>query len=191
MSLGDFSGVSAVENQLGSGERVLWKGRPRPGIRLRGNDAILIPFSLLWCGFVVFWEYMALFQIPKNNPAGWLFPLIGIAFVLFGLYAVVGRFFLDAKMRETTEYAITNRRAIIVTNLFGKKIRSINLQTAPDISLTEKGDGSGTITFGSAPYYGFWAQRNPWFPGAGSLPVFEMIDNVRSVYDMIESAKRD
>lgn len=150
-----------------------------------------IPFSLLWCGFALFWEYMAIFKIPKNNPVGWLFPLFGAFFVGFGLYAVVGRFFLDAKFRQTTEYAITNRRAIIVTNFFGRKVRSINLQTAPDISLTEKGAGSGTITFGSAPYYGAWSQRNAWFPSTGALPAFEMIDNVRNVSDMIESAKRD
>jgi hypothetical protein len=191
MSLGDFSTVSAIENELDSGERLLWKGRPRPGIRLRGSDVMLIPFSLLWAGFALFWEYMAVVKIPKNDPVGWLFPLFGVPFVLFGIYIVVGRFFLDAKLRDSTEYALTNRRAIIVTNLFGRKIRSVNLQTSPEISFTETADRNGTITFGSAPYYGWGMQRNLWFPGMGSQPAFEMIDDVRSVYDMIESAKRD
>lgn len=188
MSLTYLSSLSSIENELGEGERLLWKGRPRPGIRLRGSDALLIPFSLLWGGFAVFWEYMALVKIPKNDPTGWLFPLFGVPFVLLGFYVIIGRFFLDAKIRETTEYAVTNRRAIILTTLFGRKIRSINLQTAPDIDLTEKPDRSGTIAFGSVPYYG--PQRNPWFPGATSRPAFEMIDNVRDVYGIIENAKR-
>jgi hypothetical protein len=92
-------------------------------------------------------------------------------------------------MRETTEYAVTNRRAIILSTLFGRKIRSINLQTTPDISLTERADRSGTITFGGAPYSGWSLQRNPWFPGT-SPPSFEMIDDVRSVYDIIEGVKQ-
>jgi hypothetical protein len=151
----------------------------------------MIPFSLLWAGFAIFWEYMALFKIPKNNPVGWLFPLFGMAFVLAGLYIVFGRFLVDAKIRQNTEYAVTNRRAIIVSTLFGRKTRSINLQATPDISLSERADRSGTISFGSGvPSYGWWSQRNLWSPSAGSQPAFEMIDDARGVYDLIESTKR-
>jgi hypothetical protein len=183
--------VSSIERELGPGERLLWKGRPRGGIRLRGADVLMIPFSLLWAGFAIFWEYMVLLKVPKNDPAGWLSPLFGIPFVLAGLYIVFGRFLVDAKIRQSTEYAVTNRRAIIVSTLFGRKTRSINLQATPDISLSERADRSGTISFGSgAPSYGWWSQRNLWSPNAGSQPAFEMIDDVRSVYDLIESTKR-
>jgi hypothetical protein len=188
MSLTDRS---SIESELGTGERLLWKGRPRAGIRLRGSDALLIPFSLLWGGFAIFWEYTAVFWVPKTNPAGWLFPLFGFPFVLAGLYFIFGRFVFDAKMRESTEYAVTDRRAIIVTTLFGRKVNSINLQSAPDMSLTERSDRSGTITFGAAPYYGRWSQRNLWYPGTASQPAFDMIDDARSVYDIIQNIKRD
>jgi hypothetical protein len=33
-------------------------------------------------------------------------------------------------------------------------------------------------------------QGNAWFPGATLQPAFEMIDNVRNVYQIIEKAKR-
>src|ERR1700728_3149818 len=92
--------VSSIERELGKGERLLWQGRPRAGIRLRGSDVFLIPFSLLWAGFIVFWETMALFKVPKNNPVGWLFPLFGVPFVLAGFYIVFGRFLLDARSRR-------------------------------------------------------------------------------------------
>jgi len=49
-----------IENELrqnlSSGEKLIWTGRPKTGIMLRSSDAFLIPFSLLWGGFSVFWE---------------------------------------------------------------------------------------------------------------------------------------
>jgi len=182
--------VSSIERELGTGERVLWKGRPRGGLRLRGSDIYMVPFSLFWGGFAIFWEAMALLKISKNNPAAILFPIFGIPFVLFGLYLVFGRFFVDAKLRESAEYAVTNRRAIIVSGIFSKSVRSINLQTTPEITFSERPDRSGTISFGIMPAYGRWGQRDLLFPGMSVLPAFEMIDDVRTVYGIIEKAKQ-
>jgi hypothetical protein len=183
------SGTS-VQRELTSGERLLWEGRPRGGVKLRGSDFFLIPFSLLWGGFAIVWESMALFVVPKNNPAGWVFPLFGIPFVLAGLYIIFGRFIVDAKMRARTEYALTNRRAIIISGLFARKVRSINLQSTPEITLSEKNDGSGTIAFGAAQPFNWWVQTSIWFPSASSQPAFEMIEKVRDVYNIIEKAKQ-
>jgi len=143
----------------------------------------------LWGGFAIFWEFQALTNAPKDNAAGWIGPLIGIPFVLFGLHFMFGRFVLDARLRDRTEYALTDRRAIIVSSLFGRRIRSVNLHTTSEMTITEKADGSGTIAFGAAPPYGWRTQNNLWSPGTSQQPAFEMIDNVRSVYSIIESAK--
>jgi hypothetical protein len=182
--------ASSIARELTSDERLLWQGRPRGGIRLRGSDFFLIPFSLLWGGFAIFWEFMAIFKVPKNDPIGWTFPLFGVPFVLMGLYIIFGRFILDKKMRDGTEYAVTSRRAIIVSGFFTRKVRSINLQSTPEITVTERADKSGTITFGSAQPFGWWAQGNLWFPGTSASSAFEMIENVRSVNGIIEKAKR-
>jgi hypothetical protein len=144
-----YSYSTSIEHELDGNERLLWKGRPRSGIRLRSSDAYLIPFSLVWAGFAIVWEFAAIMKIPKTNPATWIFPLAGVPFVLFGLYIVFGRFFLDTKLRDKTEYALTSRRAIIVSGLFSRKVRSIELRSTSETTITERSDGSGTITFGA------------------------------------------
>ncbi len=180
---------TSIEHELDGNERLLWKGRPRSGIRLRSSDAYLIPFSLVWAGFAIVWEFAAIIKIPKGNPATWIFPLAGVPFVLFGLYIAFGRFFLDAKLRDKTEYALTSRRAIIVSGLFSRKVRSIELRSTSEITITERRDGSGSITFGAVPVYGWWMQRDLWFPGMSSIAAFEMIEDVRGVYRLIEQAR--
>jgi len=186
--MSDFDG-SSIEKELNGGERLLWKGRPRGGITLRAMDFYLIPFSLFWAGFVFFAAFAGVRQGLKNGPAGWsaLIPLS--PFIVIGLYILVGRFFVEAMMRARIEYGVTNRRAIIVSGFFSRNIKSIDLRTTPEILLSEKRDGSGTITFGSTPF-GWWMQRNPWgFGSSSATPSFEMIEDVRDVYRTIEQVR--
>ena len=179
---------SSIARELNSGERLLWQGHPRGGIRLRAMDAYLIPFSLVWSGFVFFASFGAL-TTAKRNSGDWfaLFPLA--LFVVVGLYLLVGRFLADAMMRARTEYGLTSRRAIIVSGMFSRNVKSIELRSTSEISLSEKSDGSGTITFGATPF-GWWMQRNPWsFGSSSAMPAFEMIEDVRSVYNMIDQMR--
>jgi len=181
-----------IENELRAGEKIYWKGNPRQGLKLRASDIFLIPFSLLWGGFAIFWEFTAT-SIPAKNaaPAATIFPLFGIPFVLVGLYIIIGRFFADAQIRKNTEYAVTNERAIIVSGLFSRKVKSINLKSISDISVSEKSDGSGTITFGeSASPYGWWMNAG-FFPGMrNQVPAFEMIENVKNVDSVIRKSQK-
>jgi hypothetical protein len=185
--MSDLDG-SSIESELNSGERLLWKGRPRGGIRFRGVDLFLIPFSLIWTGFVFFAAFAAFNQPAERSAAApALIPLI--VFILVGLYILVGRFFVDAMMRARTEYALTSRRAIIVSGFFSRNVKTVDLQTIPEILLSEKSDHSGTITFGATPFGG-WMQRNPWSFGSSSgVPAFEMIEDVRSVYRTIDQIR--
>ena len=142
---------SILSPELGSGERLLWSGRPRGGLRLRPQDVVLIPFSLLWGGFAIFWEIMALSTTAKAPaPFRFLFPLFGLPFVMIGLYMIVGRFFFEARARARTIYGVTNQRILIVGGARGAQTRSLELSAIPELSLVQHKDGTGTITFGGA-----------------------------------------
>jgi len=176
-----------IERELTASEQLLWTGAPRQGLRLRPADAFMIPFSLLWGGFAMFWEYSVLrgFQGQDSHSPPLFFALWGVPFVLMGLYLIVGRFFVDAFQRARTVYAVTNKRALIVTTWWNRQVNSVSLQPLPAISLTEKSDGSGTITFGPQLPYNHMLVRG--WPGASkqTAPAFEFVEHVRNVYDFI------
>jgi hypothetical protein len=87
---------------------------------------------------------------------------------------------------------VSNERIIIVSGLFDRKTKSLNLDTLSDLSLTERRNGSGLITFGPVP---------PWFAwygmtsGGGWLGMelihFELPREAREVYEVIRVAQRN
>jgi len=180
-----FEAEQALRPDLGPGEKLLWADRPQGGIRLRAGDALMVPFSLMWGGFAVFWETMV---VRSNAPP--LFRLWGIPFVLVGLYLIVGRFFADAWLRARTFYGLTNQRAIIVSGLLGRQTRSLPLHSITDMTLTERDDRSGTITLGpSFPQYTRLVGSGWPMSGRYQGPAFDLIEDARSVYDRIRAAQ--
>ena len=177
----------AIKAQLSSGENVLWSGQPRQGVIVRGSDAFMIPFSLMWGGFAIFWEFSVL---TSNAPA--FFVLWGIPFVLVGLYLIVGRFFFEAKQRTHTFYAVTNERILIVSGVFTRKVKSLNFRTLSDLSLTEGKDNEGSISFGGgSPFSSMFGGFSGW-PGmeAHMGPRFELIAGAKSVFEIIRGIQR-
>ena len=174
-----------INELLDGDERLLWTGRPRQGVLFRPADALAIPFSLFWAGFIVFWEI----SVSTRGKGNLFMELWGIPFVLIGAHMLVGRFLVDKWQRARTAYGLTNQRVIIVSEFFRRSIKSMNLRTLADISLTERPDGSGTITFG--PETGRWSRGGIQMPGmsTGMAPSFEQIPDARTVFDQIRRAQ--
>lgn len=173
------------------GERLLWSGRPAQGLRLRRSDKILIPFSLIWLGFAVFMEYMA---IHNDGDEGVVWPLVifGGVFILIGIHLVIGRFFVDAARRKSTIYGVTDSRAIIVS-AGGKRVRAIKLSAVPEISLRENPDGTGDVLLGTAITVagGYYDSDNmtTWGDSRVQPPTLELVANAREVYDLCLSVQ--
>ncbi|MEY2542806.1 MAG: hypothetical protein QOE81_267 [Verrucomicrobiota bacterium] len=185
--------ATEISSELSPDEKLLWSDRPRQGVFFRSTDLFLIPFSLLWGGFAIFWELSVLGlnpQVHQTHPPPAFFPLFGIPFVAMGLYVMFGRFFVDAAQRRKTMYGITNQRVIIRSGLFTRTTKSLNLRTLSDVTLSEKSNGTGTITLGPTVGYYSWFYGTGW-PGMNRrlAPFMDTISEAKNVYELLRKAQ--
>jgi hypothetical protein len=157
------------------------------GLLLTQRDLFLIPFSLFWCGFVVFWEWGA------SHASGQMpfFPLFGIPFILIGAYFLAGRFVVDAWVRARTRYAVTSQRILILRTGPTLKFTALAIDRLPELSLNERADGWGTILF--QPAQPVWNNRNfsNWTPALDPSPQFLRIPEARNVFDRIQKLAQE
>ena len=167
----------AVRNALQPGEYVLWEGSPRKGIRLQKSDAVLIPFSLFWCGFAGFWEYTV---IAGGGPL--IMALFGIPFILVGLYLLLGRFVSRARSLSSTHYVVTDQRLLF---LYRKNTQFLLYQNIETLEKEQTKDDRGTIYFSPRNFY---YDRTASYRGSTNLlqgRAFEDIEDVERVYRLI------
>ena len=177
----NFEASQHIQRELTSGESLLWAGRPKQGLTLRPSDGRLIPISLLWGGFAIYWEYSVFI---RGGPG--FFLLFGGAFALVGLYVIFGRFVVDAFQRRKTYYGVSSDRVIISTEFPVSRIKSLDLKGLSEISLS-----SGSGQFGSI-HFGAQTERRAALPGfeGDQNPCFELIADAKAVYDRIRELHR-
>jgi hypothetical protein len=170
----------ALRDRLLPGERVAWSGEPGQGFIFTAQDLFLVPFSLLWCGFAVFWTISA---TGEHAPS--FFTLWGMMFVCFGLYFVFGRFLVDAWLRGRIRYALTDQRVLISRAGPFPNFTAIAPDRLPDARLSERSGGRGTIRFGQQPG---WRtnQFAVWSPSLDPTPQFLAIADARAVFDLVQ-----
>ncbi|OEE59304.1 hypothetical protein A1OQ_20375 [Enterovibrio norvegicus FF-162] len=177
--------MEEIQRELEPRERLLWSGRPKQGVVFRTGDIFLIPFSLLWCGFAIFWEVSVLL-----SGAPFFFLLFGGVFVIIGLNFVFGRFFWDSLQRSKTFYGISDDRVVIVSGVFQKSINSLSLRTLSNLSVKESTNGQGTIFLGQVSFtesmYGGMS-----FPGAPKgTPKLELVNDAKRVFKTLIDAQK-
>ena len=133
-----FTLPDVLRRQLAPGERVLWHGRPPQGLLLRRVDAWLIPLSCLWGGGAIFtvWQMLNNLRQMGDQTEMRFFVVWGLLFVLFGLYLMLGRFWVDAYLRARTYYVLTHERLLLAGGWSGRQIKSLPLRNLPQITLT-------------------------------------------------------
>lgn len=171
------------------GEKLIWTGQPDRSAVFVPIDFLLVPFSLVWAGFVIFWFVSVLgmggFGSSNDGPPIF-FALFGIPFVLMGLYFVFGRFIYKDWKKSVTYFALTDQRALIVSKGFSKNLQAVRLDNVPTINKSIRRNGVGTISFGNSSFLVSMYQNTGLeffgvFYGA-SPPCFYDIRNAEAVY---------
>lgn len=169
----------ALTQVLDANEHLLWWGIPGQGVILRAQDIFLIPFTFVWALFsIVTW-----IGILSAHP-----PLIALLpstiFVGVGAYMTLGRFWIDARRRARTLYAVTSRRIVVIG---AREQSSIELDNLGETRLVRSKDGTGSIYFG--PDNGWFGRSWSW-TGKPASSAFEKIDDVDVVYAGIRKARQ-
>jgi len=182
--------MQGVETSHLPGERIVWDGRPVRHRVFRRTDVLLVPFSLLWCGFAVFWESGVL-----SDGAPFFFALWGVPFVLVGLYIVAGRFVVRAVSSRRTRYTITDRRILVHSGWSGSRLSTLYLNSLPPPVITEEPDGSGSLAFGGFPGVAdaFTGGRRQgwraWSSEPSQTPILWDVTDIRRVRDLVTHAQ--
>jgi hypothetical protein len=141
-------------------ERLLWSGRPDPDVVFSSRDIFLIPFSLMWGGFALFWEGAVI--VGGTNA---FFILWGIPFVLIGLYMIFGRFIAKKRWRRRAAYGVTDQRALVAVGT-----RSVSDSPVKNTATSVRRSRDGkhvTVSFGSQSSWALPHAANadllPWF----------------------------
>lgn len=121
--------AAAWAHLLEPGERLLWTGQPDGGLHARLSDlpaaavgAVLLAVSV-WLSGIAGPSLVALFPFgvvatPGGGP-GLVVRLVALALALQGLWALAGRLLWQSFLRRHSRYALTDRRALILTEPFG------------------------------------------------------------------------
>jgi len=182
-----------LQSELTPGESLLWAGMPNPGVIFHSDDWTMIPFSLLWGGFSIFWEAGALgfWGMGKGGHAAPdFFVLWGVPFVVIGQYMIRGRFVYDGWLKRRTYHGLTIAVCWFLQEGWKRKTSSIYIEAIPTI--TREGGAIGTIWFG--PRYPVIAGRGQKTRSmsrfsVGDVPVLADIDDVDSIYQLVMSLK--
>jgi hypothetical protein len=186
--------MAMIQPELTSGESFVWAGQPNTGVIFHREDLFLIPFSLLWGGFAIFWEAGVSGLLGFGNRSGgtWSFGILwGIPFVLIGQYLIWGRFIYTAWLKRRTYYAVTHRRVIVVQNSWKRQLASAYIDTLPTLIKEGGSNGIGILRFAqSEPMssrsrgWGAWNGLS-----VGSVPTFMDIEDVDSVYRLVSDLR--
>jgi len=158
-------------------EKVLWTGRPDPAKHFGASDVLLVPFSLLWGGFAIFWLVTALME---GAPVA--YALFGLPFVALGLYLIFGRFIYKANRKRHTVYGLTEGRALVAVGP-GSLSEAPLLRTPVDQRRSRDGRHL-TVTFGRPA--GGWS-AGPTQANTG-MELFDRGNGPLGFYDVLDVA---
>ncbi|MBN4064444.1 hypothetical protein JYU04_01760 [Dehalococcoides mccartyi] len=143
----DFNISQQFSNELMTGEKVIWAGKPTNPPLFINYDLFIIPFTFLWLSVPISILFSNSDESSTVALPIMIFPYI---FMIMGLYLLVGRFIYKRWMQARTRYALTDRRAMsLEPSIFGgESLRTADLKQTNQISKKTMKSGRGSIAFG-------------------------------------------
>jgi len=171
--------------QLQSDEKLLWKGRPRAGFIFRAEQ---VP-SMIVGGMMLFaalWMLAALLRAGF----GWIGLVMFVVFAMVGLYLTYGIVALDMRCRNSTCYAVTDRRIIIQSESPFVDVGSVPLLRLNGKPQMLKIGADGTIHFGYPLFSHLARFWGPTHRMTMDNPRLDCLENPLRVYRVIRRAQR-
>lgn len=154
---------------LDDGEEILWQGQPEARIRVTPRNLRDSAFGLFFALFGLFWTIGAL-------ASGGLFGLFGLFFVGMGAWKAAKPAILPAYIRARTWYTLTDRRAVIATDVAVQGKRLTTRPILPETQIEYQASAPPSIWFGA--------------PGVADRVGFEYIDDADKVLALIRGIQR-
>ncbi|MGB7342350.1 MAG: hypothetical protein WBC91_25865, partial [Phototrophicaceae bacterium] len=144
-----------VDDQLFEGEELIWWGRPIPAYTLRQTKILPLLPQLFIIAFAIFFITMSqnMFSDGFGRNDDSLFRVIPILFLLvpgFMIFTAVWQLSKPARdwyQFTRTTYALTNKRAMIITHFNSTQVQSFYDEQMKQLQVTNYGNGIGTIIF--------------------------------------------
>jgi len=168
-------------------ERVVWTGRPIPGLRARRTRSVcLIGLMILAAG--AFWSlgaaevgWPSVYRGPAPRPIDHYAPFVGVPFMVLGAALLLAPLHA-AWLATRTAYALTDRRVLVLTtnDLGARSARSFKPEKMRPIVVDERPDGSGDLLFGASTHSGAGAPGRinaaPSRPRRGARGLLDVAD---------------
>ena len=162
-------------------EKILWSGRPDPGMHFTLMDLFLVPFSLQWGGFAIYSQLSEFIFDTGQEDIDITFALFGSLFVLVGLYLIFGRFIYKRWRKLRTYYAITNHRILALYTAFGKHYLELDIKSVTEINIRTWADGKGFLIFNEGKSSFF--NGNQFYRNTG-MDIFSYFKYPLALYDI-------
>ena len=131
--------INKPEDLLTSGEKILWKGKPKKSAYVLGKSISLMPVAIIW-GIIDISVLITVFSLGNMPGFAYIFLIGFFALHLMPVWLWLGSMIKAAKEMHSIQYIITNKRIVEVR---GKQ----SLYFAAEIKLNEIEDVSLKISF--------------------------------------------
>lgn len=144
---------SVIEQELDSDEKLLWSDVP-DARRMMLPAIPIVLFGLGWNAFMINFIYMWNNGQQNVQGPGGLFGMQGILgnmffipFIAVGLGTLLAPFWIYRSAKNTA-YGISDKRVLIVTQNWSKRVQSFCPKDVSEIQRIERNDGTGDLILG-------------------------------------------